>query len=77
MEMTDFIGRIEVLAIRFWKEFSKISRCWTRRLLLLSEFLTQEEGQSPGKESPERGQVSTRKRDRLHDVRLLSGDWRS
>ena len=27
--------------------------------------------------SPERGPVSTRKTDRLHDVRLLSSDWRS
>ena len=28
-------------------------------------------------ESPERGAVSTRKTDRLHDLRPLSGDWRS
>ena len=27
--------------------------------------------------SPERGLVSTRKTDRLHDLRLLSSDWRS
>ena len=30
-----FITGIEVLAILFWKEFSKFLRCWTRRLLLL------------------------------------------
>ena len=27
--------------------------------------------------NPERGPVSTRKTDRLHDLRLLSSDWRS
>ena len=41
------------------------------------EFPTQEEGSSPGAESPKRGPVSTRKTDRLHDLRLLSSDWRS
>ena len=35
----------------------------------------QEEGQSRGTESPQRGPVSTRKTDRLHDPRLLSSDW--
>ena len=41
------------------------------------EFPVQEEGQSRGTEKPERGPVSTRKTDRLHDLRLLSSDWRS
>ena len=41
------------------------------------EFPVQEDGQPPGAESPERGLVSTRKTDRLHDLRLLSSDWRS
>ena len=41
------------------------------------EFLLQEKGQSGGTESPERGRVSTRKADRLHDLRLLSSEWRS
>ena len=36
-----------------------------------------EEGQSRGTESPERGPVSARKTGRLHDLRLLSSDWRS
>ena len=31
----------------------------------------------PRTESPERGPVSTRKTDHLHDPRLLSSDWRS
>ena len=41
------------------------------------EFTSQEEGQSQGTESPERGPFSTRKTDRLHDQRLFSGNWRS
>ena len=41
------------------------------------EFPIQEEGQSRGTESPEGGPVSTRKTDCLHDLRLLSSDWRS
>ena len=41
------------------------------------EFLLQDEGQSGGTEGPEGGSVSTRKTDRLHDLRLLSSDWRS
>ena len=39
------------------------------------EVPTQEEGQSRGTESPERGPVSTRKTDCLRDLRLLSSDW--
>ena len=41
------------------------------------EFPFQEKGQSGGTESPKRGSVSTRKTDRLHDLRQLSSDWRS
>ena len=41
------------------------------------KFSHQEEGQSRGTESPERGPVSMRKTDRLRDLRLLSGYWRS
>ena len=40
-----------------------------------SEFPVQEEGQPRGAESSEREPVSTRKKDRLHDLRLLSSDW--
>ena len=42
---------------------------------IASEFQVQEEGQSRGTESPERGPFSTRKTARLHDLRLLSSDW--
>ena len=41
------------------------------------EFPLQEEGQSGGAQSPQKGPISTRKTDRLHDLRLLSSDWRS
>ena len=44
---------------------------------IIQKFSVQEEGQSGGIESPERGSVSTRRTDRLHDLRLLSSDWRS
>ena len=38
------------------------------------EFSIQEEGQSRGTESPKRRSVSTRKTDRVHDLRLVSSD---
>ena len=41
------------------------------------EFLLQEKGQSAGTESSERRSVPSRKTDRLHDLRLVSGYWRS
>ena len=41
------------------------------------DFPAQEEGLSRGTESPARGPASTRKTDRLHDLRLLSSDGRS
>ena len=66
---------------QFLERFFQISRCWTRRLLLLwtrsSRILTSRRSQSPGTECPEGGPVSTRKKDRFHDLRKLSSDWRS
>ena len=41
------------------------------------EVPVQEDGQSRRTEGPERGPVSMRKTDSLHDLRLLSSDWRS
>ena len=41
------------------------------------KFSLQEECQPRGVESQKRGPVSTRKTDRVHDLRLLSSDWRS
>ena len=45
------------------------------KIIQNSQF--KKEGQSRGTENPERGWVSARKTDRLHDLRLLSSDWRS
>ena len=39
------------------------------------EFLLQEEGQSGGTESLKTGSVSSRKTDRVHDLRLVSSHW--
>ena len=41
------------------------------------EFLLQGKGQSGGTESSKRTSVPSRKTDRLHDLRLLLGYWRS
>ena len=72
VEMVDSREDFEVLAIRFWKEFFKL-RDVGREDCLCSEkdrpeFPPQEEGQSRGTESPERGPVSTGKTDRFHDL---------
>ena len=58
----------EMLDARIASALNKISQN--------SQF-KKEEGQSGGAESPKRGSVSTRKTDRLRDLRLLSSDWRS
>ena len=44
---------------------------------VIQKFPIQEEGQSQVTGSPKRGPVSTSNTDRLHDLRLLSSDWRS
>ena len=44
---------------------------------IIQNSLVQEEGQNRGAKTPKRGSVSTRKTDRVHDLRLLSSDWRS
>ena len=70
-----FIGELKSSQSNNWEEFSKIWNVVTEQDT--SEFPLQEEGQSRGTESPERGPVLTRKTDRLHDLRLLSSKWRS
>ena len=71
-----FIGVIEVLAIRFWKELSKIWDAGREDCFCSQqdhpEFTIRGEGHSQGTESPKGGLVSTRKSDRLHDLWLLS-----
>ena len=80
VEMVGSLDEFKILAISVWKGFSKL-RDAGRDDCFCSEHdhpecPSQEEGQSRGTESPERGPVSTRKTDRYHDPRLLSGYWR-
>ena len=81
MEMVDFLDELKILAVSLWKGFSKLRDAGREDSLCSEqdhpEFPLQEEGQPRGAESPERGSVSTRKTDRLHDLRLLSSDSRS
>ena len=78
---SQFIGRIKIFAMNSWKEFSKFRDAGREDCFCFEqdhpEFSLQEEGQSRGTEISERGSVSTRKTDRLHDLRLLSSCWRS
>ena len=81
MEMVESPNELKILGINCWTEFSKF--CDVRREDCCCserdhpEFPLQEEGQSRGTESSEGGPISTRKTDRLHDLRLLLSDWRS
>ena len=63
-----FFGRLQILAIGCWKDFSKLRDGSEQDH---PEFPVQEEGQPRGAESPKRGSVATRKTDRLHDQLLL------
>ena len=81
VEMVDSLDELKILAIGFWKEFSKFRDAGREDCFCSEqdhpEFPVQEQGQSRGTESPKGGPVSTRKTNRLHDLRLLSSDWRS
>ena len=78
-----WIGRdeLKILAISLCQGFSKLRDAGREDCLCSEqdhpEFPIQEEGQPRGAESPKRGSVSTRETDRLHDLLLLSSDWRS
>ena len=63
-----FSGRIDVFAIGRRKELSKLWDAGRKDCFCF---------QSRAAETPKGGPVSTRKTDRLHDPRLLSGYWRS
>ena len=74
-----FSGWIKILAINckqgfpeFWTTGRENCFCFEQDH---PEFPLQEESQSGGTESSERGSVSSRKTDRLHDVRPLSSAW--
>ena len=76
-----FLDELKLPAVTLWKGFSKLRDAGREDCLCSEqdhpEFPVQEEAQLRGAESPIRGPVSTRKADRLQDLRKLSGDWRS
>ena len=80
-EVVDSLEELQSSRSVHGKEFSKLRDAGREDCLCSEqdhpEFPVQEEGRSRGTESPERGPLSTRKTDRLHDLRLLSSDWRS
>ena len=75
-----FIGGIKILAINCWK-FPNFEMLDARIASALNKIIQNSHFKKKvsleGAESPERGLVSTRKTDRLHDLRLLSSYWRS
>ena len=80
VEMVDSVdGWIKNHRDRLQVRISRILNCWTRELLLLwtrsSIIPLQKKGQSGGTESSERGPISSRKTDRLLDLRLLLSHW--
>ena len=81
VEMVDSLEELKVLTISFWEDFSKLRDAGREDCFCSEqnhpEFSLQEEGLSRGTERTEGGPVSTRKTDRLHDLRPLSSDWRS
>ena len=68
-------------AIGFWKDFPNIEMLDAKIASALNKIIQNSQfknkSQPRGAESATRVPVSTRKTDRLHDVRLLSSDWRS
>ena len=83
MEMVDSLEELKSSRSDCGKNFPKFRDAGREDCLCSEqdhpEFPIQEKGQPRGAESSERGPVFffTRKTDRLHDLRLLSSDWRS
>ena len=81
VETVESLEDLKSLPISFWKEFSKFRDAGREDCFCSEqdhpEIPFQEGGQSRGTESPERGSVSSRTTDRLHDLRVLPGYWRS
>ena len=71
-EMVDSLEELKSSQSVAGKNLSKLRRAGRKDCLCSEqdhpEFPLQEEGQSRGTESPERGPVSTRKTDRFHDL---------
>ena len=70
-----FIGGIEILAINCLKEFSKIQMLDARIATAVNKIIQNSHFKKVSfDEQKEGGPASTRKTDRLHDLRLLSSD---
>ena len=78
-----FFGWVEILAISLWREFSKLRDAGREdclcpeqdKIILNSQFKKKVSHEE--RKAQKGGPVSTRKTDRLRDLRLLSSDWRS
>ena len=81
MEMVDSLEELKSSRSVSGKNFPNFEMLEAKIVSALNKIVLnsqlKEEGQSRGTESPEGGPVSTRKTDRLHDLRLLLSDWRS
>ena len=81
VEMVDFLDELKSSRSVYGKDFPNFEVLDAKSASALNknhpEFPVQEGGHLRAAESPKRGPVSTRKTDRLHDLRLLSSDWRS
>ena len=79
MEMGDSVDDLKIIAINQGYSFPEFGTDGRENCIFFEqdhpEFLLQEEGQSEGTESSERGSVLSWKTDRLHDLRLLSSYW--
>ena len=81
VEMVDSLDELTFLWSASGEDFSKLRDAGREDCLCSEqehpEIPVQGEGQLGEKESPKRGPVSSRQTGRLHDLRLLSSDWRS
>ena len=79
MEMVDSVDELKSSRSIAGKDFPNFKLLDARIASALEqdhpEFPLQKEGQSGGTVSSERRSVSSRKTDRVHDLRLLSSHW--
>ena len=80
MQMVDSLDELESSRSVEGKDFHNFEVLDARIASAMNKIIHnsrfKKEGQSGGTESPNRRSVSSRKTDRLHDPRLLSGHWR-
>ena len=81
MEMVDSLEELQSSRSIAGKNFPNFEMLDAKIASALNKIILnpqlKEEGQSRGAESPKGGSVPSRKTDRLHDLRLLPGYWRS